>query len=166
MSESVASQSTDQFPESGRRVTRTDGRTDGDELVTERDRVRVSNARACWEWTGYRDPLGYGMTALIVDGTRKTMKAHRAVYLTCVGDVPAGLFLLHSCDNPPCCNPAHLRPGTQIENMHRPAALATPRARRSTTRCNSMTVWSPPSGRSTARATGSSARQGSLGSTG
>jgi hypothetical protein len=73
---------------------------------------------ACWEWTGYRDPLGYGMTALIVDGTRKTMKAHRAVYLTCVGDVPAGLFLLHSCDNPPCCNPAHLRPGTQIENMH------------------------------------------------
>ncbi len=26
-------------------------------------------------------------------------------------------FILHSCDNPACCNPAHLRKGTQQENM-------------------------------------------------
>jgi hypothetical protein len=28
-----------------------------------------------------------------------------------------GMFALHSCDNPPCCNPKHLRWGTQQENV-------------------------------------------------
>jgi len=28
------------------------------------------------------------------------------------------LKALHSCDNPPCCNPNHLREGTQANNMH------------------------------------------------
>ena len=26
------------------------------------------------------------------------------------------LFVLHSCDNPPCCNPNHLRTGTAKDN--------------------------------------------------
>lgn len=79
-------------------------------------RIRVT-ASGCWEWTGSRNrgrngTLRYGVIKL---GRRRVM-AHRATYETFVGPIPDGLKLLHSCDNEPCCNPGHLRPGTQREN--------------------------------------------------
>lgn len=67
----------------------------------------------CWEWQGHCVPNGYG--SLRVNG--KDTGTHRFAYTISVGPIPDGLFVLHTCDNPPCCNPAHLWLGTNQDNM-------------------------------------------------
>jgi HNH endonuclease len=41
---------------------------------------------------------------------------HRLIWEWTNGPIPDGLGLLHACDNPPCCNPGHLAPGTSPQN--------------------------------------------------
>lgn len=43
--------------------------------------------------------------------------AHRVAYEIANGPIPDDLWVLHSCDNPPCCNPSHLRVGTYKDNV-------------------------------------------------
>ena len=76
-------------------------------------KIRVHESSGCWEWTGHRDRKGYGSAW---DGETMT-RAHRVAYLVFVGEIPGGLFVLHRCDNPPCCNPEHLFLGTHLDNM-------------------------------------------------
>lgn len=66
---------------------------------------------ACWPWLGSRMLKGYGAATL--DGERG---AHRVAYALAAGAIPDGLHVLHACDSPPCCNPAHLSVGTCIDN--------------------------------------------------
>ena len=44
------------------------------------------------------------------------MKAHRVAFKLANGRLPRGLGC-HTCDNPPCCNPAHIYDGTPLSNM-------------------------------------------------
>jgi hypothetical protein len=73
----------------------------------------------CWEWSGSRFRSGYGQITPVVgcgwDGA--SMVAHRVAYALTHGKVPRGLNVMHTCDNPPCCNPAHLVLGTHADNM-------------------------------------------------
>jgi hypothetical protein len=47
----------------------------------------------------------------------RILKAHRLMWQMEHGSIPAGMFVCHHCDNPPCTNPAHLFLGTNAENM-------------------------------------------------
>ena len=67
---------------------------------------------ACWIWTGSTNPKGYG--AMRAAGQK--VFVHRVSYALHYGVDPGALRVLHHCDNPPCCNPAHLFLGTQADN--------------------------------------------------
>ncbi len=74
--------------------------------------LKTNQATGCWEFQGYC-VNGYGR--LSREGKR--VYAHRAVWEIVFGEIPPVLCVLHTCDNPPCCNPAHLWLGTHAENM-------------------------------------------------
>lgn len=67
----------------------------------------------CIEFDGARDQDGYGMKSR--EG--RMHRAHRLAYMDSVGPIPAGIRVLHRCDNPPCINPEHLFLGTHDDNM-------------------------------------------------
>jgi len=69
---------------------------------------------ACWPWTGARNSANYG-NFNTRDG--KTWPAHRLAWTLTNGPIQEGLLIRHyDCDNPPCCNPKHLLPGTLVDN--------------------------------------------------
>ncbi len=72
----------------------------------------VQKSDNCWLWTGYTDPnKRYGQ--IRINGTMTL--AHRYSFFLANGFY-AEPQTLHSCDNPPCVNPAHLHEGTAQDN--------------------------------------------------
>lgn len=75
----------------------------------------ISNAPEdqCIEWPAYRNKQGYGRTRI---GRFQIMVTHVALALDGRLRPDHNMYALHSCDNPPCINPHHLRWGTKKEN--------------------------------------------------
>ena len=74
------------------------------------------NENHCWEWQGATLPFGHGVFR--VPGEQRNKRAHsHALELATGNEVPDELHVLHSCDNPPCVNPSHLRVGTDQDNV-------------------------------------------------
>lgn len=76
---------------------------------------RSGGPDACWPWLRARSRRVRGYGRFTQDGVGRD--AHREAWERTHGPVPAGLFVLHTCDVPHCCNPAHLYLGTQTDNM-------------------------------------------------
>ena len=74
--------------------------------------VGKADPDSCWEWQGKRDRDGYGVFRI----QGKDHRAHRIAYgyYQFVDPPPV---VMHSCDNPACCNPQHLSGGSQVENI-------------------------------------------------
>lgn len=69
--------------------------------------------KPCVEWQGAKSTAGYGQKRL----NGKTVYVHRLAYIEAHGEIPKGLVVRHTCDNPACYNVDHLIIGTQKQNM-------------------------------------------------
>jgi hypothetical protein len=82
--------------------------------------VRVDRSRgadACWEWQGHRNPAGYGQIGRGKRGEGSVLTHRAALELHLGRSLGLGMLACHRCDNPPCCNPAHLYEGSPLSNV-------------------------------------------------
>ena len=74
--------------------------------------ARVQHAtNGCWLWQG-ASVKGRGQ--IYVNG--KNMLATRFAYQQFKGEIPDGMYVCHTCDDPSCVNPNHLWLGTARDN--------------------------------------------------
>lgn len=84
---------------------------------------RSGGPTACWPWLANRKvnrrtgEKTYGLIGIGPKGKRSSVNAHHLAYEIANGEIPAGQVVRHRCDNPGCCNPAHLELGTQLQNI-------------------------------------------------
>lgn len=80
------------------------------------DRVAITSPNECWNWTRGRNGPGAQAYGIVWFGNKK-YKCHRLSLALSIGEpTPSKNFACHRCDNPTCCNPAHLYWGTPKDN--------------------------------------------------
>jgi hypothetical protein len=67
----------------------------------------------CWPYTGGTTAPGWHGRIKI---RGRMVIASRVAWELTYGPIPAGLFVLHACDTPTCCNPGHLMLGSLQAN--------------------------------------------------
>lgn len=85
---------------------------------------KVDKTETCWNWVGAKNADGYGRFGL----NGKIPMAHRVSYEWANGAIPVGMLIDHTCHNPSCVRPEHLRVVTHKQNMENVSG-ATPRSK-------------------------------------
>ena len=79
-------------------------------------KVEILGSAECWPWKASVRGGGYGQFG-DPSGVSHCVGSHRFAFELFNGPVPPGQQVCHRCDNPPCCNPAHLFLGTPSDNV-------------------------------------------------
>lgn len=69
---------------------------------------------ACWPWMAGRSNQNYG----VFKAGSNNRVCSRIAWTLCNRELREGELVRHSCDNPPCCNPAHLLVGSDRDNIN------------------------------------------------
>lgn len=77
------------------------------------ERVQKGHRDDCWPWTLGTSKAGYGRMSV---NSRPNLCHKLAWEYAHQRPLPPGRFALHTCDNPICCNPDHIYPGTPKDN--------------------------------------------------
>lgn len=78
-------------------------------------KVEIQEPTKCWPWLGHKSALGYGRIDIRGHGH---FLAPRIAYFISTHHDAGHLNVLHKCDNPSCCNPAHLFVGSNQDNVN------------------------------------------------
>lgn len=80
--------------------------------------VMIDWKTPCWLWTGGTHDKGYGRFYLgLDDGKAVNAYSHRISFEHWIGMPPPGYIVDHQCNHKLCCNPTHLWPETNNNNL-------------------------------------------------
>jgi hypothetical protein len=100
-------------------------------------RIVSDQVTGCWIWTGAKSSQGYAKA--IYDW--RVYPVHRVLLEESLGPIAPALQVDHLCRNRACCNPAHLEPVTQRENILRGESPSAQHARK--THCPRGHAYTP-----------------------
>lgn len=103
-------------------------------------KTKLDPVSGCVVWQGAIGVKGYGQFGY----KGRNARAHRVCWEIENGrPIPEGLVVMHTCDNPPCVNPGHLKVGTVLDNtvdMYQKGRRGLPRLTRPSAKLTSSKV--------------------------